>query len=787
MSSTENHSLLDSKSIVERYHPGIRLLGAGDESFVFTDDVKVYKIFHTDFSYYERIGRQIADRFVGLKHLYDVKCEVLDGHTVFIYDYERSRSYSGEMEEELIETLVEFASCGVVSIDIKPSNFRITEKGLKFIDYGHDLKPFSESEFINMVLNAFLCIRYWADPQFIKMSQITRYNWDKEKTKGFIEFFNKAYGRFMENSGSHIHPPFREPNNLWIESVVTRFSADWTKVYCLSDMSDELYISPIHNVEDIKGKDILIITRELDHPPELLDKMRESVRSGSRVLLIARNPFFHGDFSEYRNMMESEGLYFDILAHSEPRPCKGGMRSDYILLEIKNNLTLVDRPEVSGRNEDYIFVICGRNVPAECYMRCWESLDKLRCGRWGAVIIDDASDNGYIDPLIRSTAGRRKRVTYIRNECRKTMLPNLVHAIKDVCTNPNSVIITLDMDDALLNRDALCMVRNEYLRGHDVVSSTSLKKGVRILPYEIDYNDARGEKVGDVWMHLRSFRKYLFDRIDENDFKENGHWIEIFNELTFMIPISEMSSDPIQIKAPLYLWEPRTKDDDSHRAADLHTISLMRLRNPYGEYRVPKVLGEIRPPGMLVNEFSKGDVLIIRHAEKEDRQDYLSTERGITERGERESELFGSCLEHIDLFVCSEIRRTSETAYCMNKGNGGGFNLMIDPLFNALRYDYSKWCELKDKYGYLEILRMWRDNEFKNGELPDFRTYSVSFLEKLLKLSEGKTVCVVTHDHMICVLSSIFKVCKSSNVPYMGGFVLKRDEIVKTLNQMKTQ
>ena len=145
MSSTEHHSLLDSKSIVERYHPGIRLLGAGDESFVFTDDVKVYKIFHTDFSYYERIGRQIADRFVGLKHLYDVKCEVLDGHTVFIYDYERSRSYSGELEEELIETLVEFASCGVGSIDLKPSNFRITENGLKFIDYGHDLKPFSES------------------------------------------------------------------------------------------------------------------------------------------------------------------------------------------------------------------------------------------------------------------------------------------------------------------------------------------------------------------------------------------------------------------------------------------------------------------------------------------------------------------------------------------------------------------------------------------------------------------------------------------------------------------
>lgn len=53
MSGTGNSSLQKSKLIVEKYHPGVRLLVSGEESFVFTDDVSVYKISHNDCSYYE--------------------------------------------------------------------------------------------------------------------------------------------------------------------------------------------------------------------------------------------------------------------------------------------------------------------------------------------------------------------------------------------------------------------------------------------------------------------------------------------------------------------------------------------------------------------------------------------------------------------------------------------------------------------------------------------------------------------------------------------------------------
>ena len=779
--------LMKSRTILECYHPNIRLLGAGYESCVFTDDSRVYKIFRQDCAYYEFIGKQISGRFKGCKHLYDVGYEILDGYTVFTYDYEPSRSYSGGMKEEIIELMVEFASCGVACTDVKPNNIRVTSSGLKYIDYGHNLIPFTESDFVTMCLRSFLCLKYWPDPQFVPLAQITNYTWNRERTKGFIDFFNKIYSRYLERIQSAYPPEYLTPSNRWIDRMISEYADEKTEIRCISDLSGELFMHPVSQIEDIVGSsDLFLITDYLRIPKSLTETVKRILRKDKNVRLIAPNPFFNGGFTDYRRNLESDGLFPIILSHSDPIPCKGGLKSKYALIELKNHPVDNNPISSSRRNEDYIFVICGRNVTPECYMRCWNSVEKLRCGRWGAVIVDDASDNEEIDLLIRSTACRHKRVTYIRNKERRSILPNIVHSIKYICTNPNSVIITLDMDDALLNKDALCIIHAKYLRGHDMVSSTCLKKGVRILPYEIRYGEVRNEKMGDIWMHLRSFRKYLFDRINESNFKEDGRWIEIFNELTFMVPMAEMASNPIQIKAPLYLWEPRTVDDDDHKAADLHTKSLIRSRKPYKRYDVPRILGDIRPPGMLVNDFNKSDILIIRHAEKEDRPDYLSTERGITERGERESKLFGSCLKHIDLYICSEIRRTAETAYCMNKGNGGEFNILIDPDLNALRYDYSIWCRIKEEFGFLGALHKWRNGELINDELPDFKRYSIKFLEKLLDLSRGKTICVITHDHLICALSTIFGECLDSRVPYMGGFALKRSDISSELEKIRS-
>jgi broad specificity phosphatase PhoE len=775
----------ESQIILEKHHPGIRLLGTGDESFVFTDNSKVYKFFRNDSAYYRHIGSQIRGRFKGCKHLYDVDYETVDENTVFIYDYEPSRSYTGGLKTDLTEMMSEFASRGVVCKDIKPNNLRITPSGLKFIDYGHDIVAYNESDFIAMCLRAFLCMKYWADPQFIHLAQITNFTWDCQHTNGFIDFFNEAYSLYLKEGQPALQARFLMPGNRWMDRMIGQYSDKRTEIHCLSDMSEELFVYHVSAVEQISDyADLFLVTNDQNLTSDLANHIKNTLGNGKSVKMILPNPFFNSGFETYEHRLKSKGLYPSILSHSDPVPCTTGLESKFILVELKNCPNDSECPERSPRNEDYIFIICGRNVPPGIYMRCWHSLEIQRCSRWGAVIIDDASDDGDIDLLIRTTACLHKRVTYVRNKKRKTMLPNIFEAIRNICTNPNSVIITLDMDDALLNRDALCMIRAEYLRGHDVVSSTCLKKGVRILPYEIKFNEPRNAKAGDVWMHIRSFRKYLFDNICENDFKENGEWIEVFNELAFMVPIAEMASDPVQIKAPLYLWEPRTTDDDFHKAADEHTKTLVTSRKPYRKLTIPRSLGKIRPPGMLVKDFQDGDILIIRHAEKENRMDYLPTERGITERGERESELFGSRLKRIDLYLCSEIKRTAETAYCMNKGNGGPFEIRTDLMLNAMRCDRNTWCQLKTEFGYLGILRKWRNGEL-TGVLPDFITYSAEFLRKMLNASNGKTLCVITHDHMVCFLSSIFAECVDSHVPYMGGFVLKRTEVSDALKRIE--
>ncbi|MBO6084172.1 MAG: hypothetical protein J6O90_03735, partial [Candidatus Methanomethylophilaceae archaeon] len=370
----ENPSMIESKSILERCHPNVRLLGTGDESFVFTDGTKVYKFFRIESEYYSHIGKQIKDRFKGCRHFYDVDYETIEGHTIFIYDYEPSRSFTGGMEQELIEMMSEFASCGVACKDIKPNNLRITTSGLKFIDYGHDLVPYSESDFISMCLRAFLCMKHWANPQFISFAQITSYTWKSEHTDGFINFFNRAYCRYLENRQSGLSE-FRLPSNRWVDRMIKEYYSDNTIVYCMSDMSEELFVERVSAIDDIDcSSDLFLIYGSLDISDALAHLIKNALRNERSVRTIVPNPFFNGGFARYEKLLESKGLYPTILSHSDPVPCNEGLESKLILLELSSSLPEKRHHSTPSRNEDYIFIICGRDVPPGIYMRCWHSV-----------------------------------------------------------------------------------------------------------------------------------------------------------------------------------------------------------------------------------------------------------------------------------------------------------------------------------------------------------------------------------------------------------------------------
>lgn len=208
-----------------------------------------------------------------------------------------------------------------------------------------------------------------------------------------------------------------------------------------------------------------------------------------------------------------------------------------------------------NRGEPFVFVITGRNVPGGRARRCLESMGAQNRADWGAVLIDDGSSDLSRTALAQAIEPWHDRVTLIQPRERRGQMANLTLAIRHVCTNPDSVIITLDLDDALIGSTVLDRVEAAYLRGADVTVGSMLRTD-KHGEYPVIFDSPRRARGGNVWQHLRTFRKRLFDAIPDQDLRINGEYVDIAVDWAFMIPIVEMAEQPVWIREPLYLYEP---------------------------------------------------------------------------------------------------------------------------------------------------------------------------------------------------------------------------------------
>ena len=219
------------------------------------------------------------------------------------------------------------------------------------------------------------------------------------------------------------------------------------------------------------------------------------------------------------------------------------------------------------RYEPFIFVICGRNVEPARFRRCVESLVAQEDERWGAVVVDDASTNGFGDYAQALLADLEDRVTLVRNGAWRGGLFNTWNAVANFCGDPNSVIITLDADDALIGSQVLDRLAKEYEDGADVTVGSMLRLD-KEATYPVNFERSRWWD-SNVWQHLRTFRKRLFDAIAVEDFKIDGEWIDLAADWAYMVPIIELASSPRHIPDLLYLYEPgEPKDEDFRRERD---------------------------------------------------------------------------------------------------------------------------------------------------------------------------------------------------------------------------
>ena len=233
------------------------------------------------------------------------------------------------------------------------------------------------------------------------------------------------------------------------------------------------------------------------------------------------------------------------------------------------------------RREPFVFLVCGRAVEPGRLRRCLASITRQKGPDWGAVLFDDASEPriaGHFDIACRALG---PRCTVVRNRRRRGLLANMTTAIRSICADPETVIVTLDADDTLIGDQVLVRLAEAYARGADVTVGSMLRTD-KAADYPVEFKDPRQRRGGNVWQHLRSFRKRLFDATPDDALRLDGDYVDMATDWAFMLPIIEMAEHPVHVAEPLYLHEPSGRGKGEDRAKREAIIARIMARQPTG-------------------------------------------------------------------------------------------------------------------------------------------------------------------------------------------------------------
>lgn len=338
---------------------------------------------------------------------------------------------------------------------------------------------------------------------------------------------------------------------------------------CLIDKSRLFSLRPMPNKIDLEGKLELPWHRSLD-------KIMSSGPWDSYRGSLGNAFFIHVPNSLKKDFT----LWYNTVKYLERAPPKDKQFE-------KVDLQSTDVSEVlESRNEEIIIIVKGRNTPIPKLRRCFSSLLYQDTQDFGVVFVDAASENGtdeYVRYLGSTSFG--SRLTLFQNHTPLTSIENIFIAVRKICNNPQSIIVLLDADDALIGKNVLSQIRSRYINGADLTVGTMIRTDKQ-KNYPVNFENPRGNRGGNVWQHLRTFRKYLFDSIDVDDLKIRDKWIEEADDWAYMVPMVEMAENPELITDTIYFYEPSPEKPLRSVSKYEDTISRILAKKSYRKVMV---------------------------------------------------------------------------------------------------------------------------------------------------------------------------------------------------------
>lgn len=226
------------------------------------------------------------------------------------------------------------------------------------------------------------------------------------------------------------------------------------------------------------------------------------------------------------------------------------------------------------RSESVVFLLKGRGTPVEKLQRCLDSLRKQTSQSFGVILIEDGGSAAH-QALIPSLLGDLDvKTTLIRRQQRLGYIPNFIQAIEHICSNPDSLIVVLDQDDALMSSNVVERLHEEVASGADLINGTMFRPSKPAQLYIPTYQDARQHGGGNVWAHMRAFRKSLFDRVPKSYFRNGtGSWFEMATDYATMLPMSELAAKPVHIDDVYCYYHEREVYSDLRKEQSFQVLS----------------------------------------------------------------------------------------------------------------------------------------------------------------------------------------------------------------------
>lgn len=207
------------------------------------------------------------------------------------------------------------------------------------------------------------------------------------------------------------------------------------------------------------------------------------------------------------------------------------------------------------RTEDIVILALGRDTPPAKLERFMRSLACQSRQDFGVILVDDGGVSGSTTGLHRRHTWLAGRLTLIRRSAGVGYLENFRECVREICVRPETLVVVVDQDDALMGDDVLDRLWALWRGGADLINAPMFRPDKPTQLYPVDHVAPRQKGGGNVWAHLRAFRKSLYEQVPAHCFGDAPDHACLSDFIT-MVPMAELARQPAFMDGPYaYLHE----------------------------------------------------------------------------------------------------------------------------------------------------------------------------------------------------------------------------------------